>query len=80
MDSNETLYGGDPKFLAEINKLCETLIGQILDHLKAFGRDEVSETAGNLSFSIDTLICTTLWVCVHLCLCSTSPKTGVSNI
>lgn len=41
MDSNETLYGGDPKFLSEINKLCETLIGQILDHLKALGRDEV---------------------------------------
>uniref|UniRef100_A0AAQ5ZKD7 VPS35 endosomal protein-sorting factor-like n=1 Tax=Amphiprion ocellaris TaxID=80972 RepID=A0AAQ5ZKD7_AMPOC len=41
VDSNETLYGGDPKFLSEINKLCETLIGQILDHLKALGRDEV---------------------------------------
>uniref|UniRef100_A0A4W6F9X0 VPS35 endosomal protein-sorting factor-like n=1 Tax=Lates calcarifer TaxID=8187 RepID=A0A4W6F9X0_LATCA len=40
VDSNETLYGGDPKFLSEINKLCETLIGQILDHLKALGRDE----------------------------------------
>lgn len=42
VDSNETLYGGDPKFLSEINKLCETLIGQILDHLKTLGRDEVS--------------------------------------
>ncbi|KAE8284508.1 hypothetical protein D5F01_LYC17841 [Larimichthys crocea] len=42
VDSNETLYGGDPKFLSEINKLCETLIGQILDHLKALGRDEQS--------------------------------------
>lgn len=41
MDSNETLYGGDPKFIAEINKLCETLIGQVLDHLKTLGRDEV---------------------------------------
>ncbi|XP_054624384.1 VPS35 endosomal protein-sorting factor-like isoform X2 [Dunckerocampus dactyliophorus] len=40
MESNETLYGGDPKFLSEINKLCETLIGQILDHLKALGREE----------------------------------------
>lgn len=43
MDSNETLYGGDPKFLSEINKLCETLIGQVLDHLKTLGRDEVSQ-------------------------------------
>ncbi|KAL0179884.1 hypothetical protein M9458_025326, partial [Cirrhinus mrigala] len=40
VDSNETLYGGDPKFIAEINKLCETLIGQVLDHLKGLGRDE----------------------------------------
>lgn len=42
VDSNETLYGGDPKFVAEINKLCETLIGQVLDHLKTLGRDEVT--------------------------------------
>ena len=41
VDSNETLYGGDPKFLSEINKLCETLIGQILDHLKTLSREEV---------------------------------------
>ncbi|XP_064415213.1 VPS35 endosomal protein-sorting factor-like isoform X1 [Latimeria chalumnae] len=40
VDSNDNLYGGDPKFLAEINKLCETLILQILDHLKTLGRDE----------------------------------------
>lgn len=43
VDSNETLYGGDPKFIAEINKLCETLIGQVLDHLKGLGRDEVRQ-------------------------------------
>lgn len=43
VDSNETLYGGDPKFLSEINKLCETLIGQILDHLKALSKDEVRQ-------------------------------------
>ncbi len=43
VDSNETLYGGDPKFITEINKLCETLIAQVLDHLKGLGRDEVSQ-------------------------------------
>ncbi|KAA8577571.1 hypothetical protein FQN60_016024 [Etheostoma spectabile] len=43
----KTLYGGDPKFLLEINKLSETLIGQVLDHLKALGRDE-----GALAFSL----------------------------
>ncbi|KAM9773653.1 VPS35 endosomal protein-sorting factor-like isoform X2 [Syngnathus typhle] len=54
VDSNETLYGGDPKFLTEINKLCETLIGQILDHLKVLGRDEQLSTRrqGALAFSL----------------------------
>ncbi|CAF92818.1 unnamed protein product, partial [Tetraodon nigroviridis] len=52
MDSNETLYGGDPKFISEINKLCETLIGQILDHLKALGRDESARRQGVLAFAL----------------------------
>ncbi|XP_028990789.1 VPS35 endosomal protein-sorting factor-like isoform X2 [Betta splendens] len=53
VDSNETLYGGDPKFLSELNKLCETLIAQILDHLKTLGRDEQSvRRQGALAFSL----------------------------
>uniref|UniRef100_A0A7N8X0B1 VPS35 endosomal protein-sorting factor-like n=1 Tax=Mastacembelus armatus TaxID=205130 RepID=A0A7N8X0B1_9TELE len=52
VDSNETLYGGDPKFLSELNKLCDTLIGQILDHLKALGRDENTRRQGALAFSL----------------------------
>ncbi|XP_004086849.1 UPF0505 protein C16orf62 homolog [Oryzias latipes] len=53
VDSNETLYGGDPKFLSEINKLSETLIGQILDHLKALARDEQSARRQSaLAFSL----------------------------
>lgn len=53
MDSNETLYGGDPKFLSEINKLCETLIGQVLDHLKALGREEqTARRQGALAFAL----------------------------
>uniref|UniRef100_A0A671TY21 VPS35 endosomal protein-sorting factor-like n=1 Tax=Sparus aurata TaxID=8175 RepID=A0A671TY21_SPAAU len=52
VDSNETLYGGDPKFLSEINKLSETLIGQILDHLKTLGRDESTRRQGALAFSL----------------------------
>uniref|UniRef100_A0A8C1A9U3 VPS35 endosomal protein-sorting factor-like n=1 Tax=Cyprinus carpio carpio TaxID=630221 RepID=A0A8C1A9U3_CYPCA len=52
VDSNETLYGGDPKFIAEINKLCETLIGQVLDHLKGLGRDEGVRRQGSLAFSL----------------------------
>ncbi|XP_006807334.1 VPS35 endosomal protein sorting factor-like isoform X2 [Neolamprologus brichardi] len=52
VDSNDTLYGGDPKFLSEINKLCETLIGQILDHLKTLGRDESTRRQGAMAFSL----------------------------
>uniref|UniRef100_A0A671STE4 VPS35 endosomal protein-sorting factor-like n=1 Tax=Sinocyclocheilus anshuiensis TaxID=1608454 RepID=A0A671STE4_9TELE len=52
VDSNETLYGGDPKFIAEINKLCETLISQVLDHLKELGQDEGVRRQGSLAFSL----------------------------
>ncbi|XP_066519962.1 VPS35 endosomal protein-sorting factor-like [Hoplias malabaricus] len=52
VDSNETLYGGDPKFVAEISRLCETLIGQVLDHLKTLGRDEGVRRQGSLAFSL----------------------------
>ncbi|TRY58965.1 hypothetical protein DNTS_033933 [Danionella cerebrum] len=52
VDSNETLYGGDPKFIAEINKLCETLIGQVLDHLKNLGKDEEMRRQASLAFSL----------------------------
>lgn len=52
VDSNETLYGGDPKFIAEINKLCETLIVQVLDHLKGLGRDDGVRRQGGLALSL----------------------------
>ncbi|XP_043945688.1 VPS35 endosomal protein-sorting factor-like [Protopterus annectens] len=59
VDSNDNLYGGDPKFLAEINKLCETLIGQILDHLKALGKDETLKRQSALALSLfNTLLIT----------------------
>ncbi|ETE65169.1 hypothetical protein L345_09057 [Ophiophagus hannah] len=41
VESNDTLYGGDTKFLAETSRLCETVISQILEHLKNLGKDEV---------------------------------------
>ena len=42
VDSNDALYGGDPKFIAEINKICSTLIDEILAHLKHLGDRGVS--------------------------------------
>ncbi|XP_075035837.1 VPS35 endosomal protein-sorting factor-like [Mixophyes fleayi] len=49
VDSNDNLYGGDSKFLAEINKLCDTLIGQILEHLKALGKEKTLKRQSSLA-------------------------------
>ncbi|XP_023584094.1 VPS35 endosomal protein-sorting factor-like [Trichechus manatus latirostris] len=51
VDSNDSLYGGDSKFLAENNKLCETVMVQILEHLKALAKDEALKRQSSLSLS-----------------------------
>lgn len=95
VDSNETLYGGDPKFLSEINKLCETLIGQILDHLKTLGRDEVrrnqkwqknsTESVGLLRWWCATCSCSRvygvreLWPFLSLVSCWLMGTWGTTN-
>ncbi|KAL2101771.1 hypothetical protein ACEWY4_003532 [Coilia grayii] len=56
VDSNETLYGGDPKFIAEVNKLCDTLIGQVLDHLKTLGNGEGLRKQSALAFSLFSIL------------------------
>lgn len=37
VDSNDSLYGSDPKFIAETNKMCTVVLGQILAQLKQIG-------------------------------------------
>lgn len=37
VDSNDSLYGSDPKFIAEVNKMCTVVLGQILAQLKQLG-------------------------------------------
>lgn len=37
VDSNDVLYGSDPKFIAEINKLCSQIVTKILEHLVVLG-------------------------------------------
>lgn len=49
VDSNDNLYGGDAKFLMEIGKLCDTLIGQILEHLKALGKENTLKRQSSLA-------------------------------
>lgn len=52
VDSNDSLYGGDSKFLAENSKLCEAVMAQILEHLKTLAKDEVGTARST---------CHTLW-------------------
>lgn len=42
MDSNDSLYGSDPKYIAEVESICSTLIEEILAHLKTLSSVEVS--------------------------------------
>lgn len=37
VDSNDSLYGSDPKFITEVNKMCTVVLGQILVQLKQIG-------------------------------------------
>uniref|UniRef100_A0A8B9FDG9 VPS35 endosomal protein-sorting factor-like n=1 Tax=Amazona collaria TaxID=241587 RepID=A0A8B9FDG9_9PSIT len=67
VDSNDTLYGGDSKFLAEINKLCETVIAQILDHLKTLGKEEVCSYA-RTGDSVTVTLLTAILLCLKSAL------------
>ncbi|EEC15414.1 esophageal cancer associated protein, putative, partial [Ixodes scapularis] len=37
VDSNDALYGGDPKFTAQISELCGSVMDEVLSHLKYLG-------------------------------------------
>jgi hypothetical protein len=36
------MYGGDPKFIADVRGICGTLVEEILNHLKNLNTPEVS--------------------------------------
>ena len=40
MDSNDSLYAGDPKFVKRVAGIIGTLVNQILDHLKTLAHPE----------------------------------------
>lgn len=40
VDSNDILYGSDPKFISEINKMCSVILEEILSHLKYLNTNE----------------------------------------
>ncbi|BES95118.1 Esophageal cancer associated protein [Nesidiocoris tenuis] len=54
VDSNDVLYGSDPKFIAEINKMCTVLLEQSLGNLQILGtRGEYKKQAA-LAFGLFT--------------------------
>ena len=44
VDSNDSLYAGDPKFVGKVAELLNTLIDQILEHLKTLANPEEVNT------------------------------------
>jgi len=40
VDSNDSLYGSDKKFLTEISKIADTIINLLLEHLKELSTTE----------------------------------------
>ncbi|XP_061404857.1 LOW QUALITY PROTEIN: VPS35 endosomal protein-sorting factor-like [Lethenteron reissneri] len=57
VDSNDSLYGSDPKFLGEVDRLCETILGQVLDQLKLLGKQEQYKRQSVLALALlDTLL------------------------
>lgn len=41
VDSNDSMYGSDPKFLNEVKSMCSTLVEEVLSHLKMLAQSEV---------------------------------------
>ncbi|CAH0550259.1 unnamed protein product [Brassicogethes aeneus] len=37
VESNDSMYGSDPKFISEVNNICSILLGEILTQLKEMG-------------------------------------------
>ncbi|XP_076309475.1 VPS35 endosomal protein-sorting factor-like isoform X2 [Tachypleus tridentatus] len=49
VDSNDALYGSDPKFLAMVNKIGSTLVDEILSHLKLLGDKGIFKRQASLA-------------------------------
>lgn len=41
VDSNDSMYGSDPKFLNELKSMCSTLVKEVLNYLKTLAQSEV---------------------------------------
>ncbi|XP_066291616.1 VPS35 endosomal protein-sorting factor-like isoform X2 [Branchiostoma lanceolatum] len=54
VDSNDRLYGGDPKFLNEVQQIANTLITEVLEHLKHLQQQEALRRQSALALEFFT--------------------------
>ncbi|XP_054284650.1 VPS35 endosomal protein-sorting factor-like [Macrosteles quadrilineatus] len=52
VDSNDVLYGSDPKFIAEINKMCSLIVEEVLNQLKVLGAAESYQNQAILALDL----------------------------
>lgn len=84
MDSNDTLYGSDPKFISEINKICSVLLEEILAHLKYLNTNEqfqkqVKEVCNKWSRIIVKIMCKMPYL-LHYALTLYSRITSIKSV
>ena len=66
VDSNDSLYGGDKKFIAEISRIADTIVNLLLEHLKELSTTEEVHSA---ELVVLVRIMTGLWLfCFHFSL------------
>ena len=53
VDSNDSLYGGDKKFIGEISRIADTIINLLLEHLKELSSTE--EVSADLADPVTAL-------------------------
>lgn len=51
VDSNDSMYGSDPKFLNELKSMCSTLVEEVLSYLKTLAQSEVCLALINIFFN-----------------------------
>ncbi|XP_052263042.1 VPS35 endosomal protein-sorting factor-like isoform X1 [Dreissena polymorpha] len=52
VDSNDSLYGSDPKYVSEVVGICSTLVDEILGHLKSLTNPENEKRQTQLSLEL----------------------------
>ncbi|KAK0049257.1 UPF0505 protein [Biomphalaria pfeifferi] len=59
VDSNDSMYGNDPKYLSEVKHMANTLISEILSHLKSIAAPDSAKRQSSLVMEILSVLLTT---------------------